>query len=117
MKVVVAGSREFKDFAYLSEALDKLEITEVVCGLASADTLGFRYALMNDIDVKSFKPYWDTFGKRAGFIRNTEMGKYGDMAIVFWDGKSKGTGHMIDIMKKLKKPCIVKIYTEDEVEW
>lgn len=46
-----------------------------------------------------FKADWDKHGKAAGFKRNTEMAKYADALIAFWDGKSKGTKHMIDTAK------------------
>ena len=45
-------------------------------------------------------PDWDKYGKSAGYIRNTEMAEAGDILVAFWDGKSKGTEHMINIMKK-----------------
>jgi hypothetical protein len=35
-------------------------------------------------------------------MRNEEMARSSDAAVVFWDGKSKGTKHMIDISKKFK---------------
>lgn len=36
----------------------------------------------------------------AGFKRNEEMADHADAAIIFWDGKSKGTQHMIDCGKQ-----------------
>ena len=45
---------------------------------------------------------WDIYGKKAGYMRNEEMAKVADALVVFWDGKSKGTKHMIDIGKKFK---------------
>ena len=53
---------------------------------------------------------WDLYGKKAGYMRNEEMAKVADGAIIFWDGESKGTKHMIDLCKKFKlKLRIVKI--------
>lgn len=46
------------------------------------------------------KADWDIYGKSAGYIRNAEMAKYADACVVFWDGKSRGTKHMIDLAKK-----------------
>ena len=43
---------------------------------------------------------WDNYGKRAGFIRNSEMAEYADACIVFWNGSSKGAKHMIDVAKR-----------------
>jgi len=74
---------------------------EIVCGKAKgADSLGEKYAIENNIPIKYFPPDWLRFNKSAGFIRNEEMAKYSDGLIAFWDGKSKGTKHMITIAKK-----------------
>lgn len=35
-------------------------------------------------------PDW-SLGKGAGHKRNTQMAEYADGAIIFWDGKSKGS--------------------------
>jgi hypothetical protein len=43
---------------------------------------------------------WDEFGKSAGYIRNAEMAKYADACVIFWDGISKGTKHMINLANK-----------------
>ena len=38
------------------------------------------------------------------------MGDVADSAIVFWDGRSKGSKLMIDIMHELKKPVVAISY-------
>jgi hypothetical protein len=102
IKVIVAGSREFQDYDLLARTLDKVPRPfEVVCGMsAGGDKLGRRYAHHNDLPVKEFPADWESLGKRAGPIRNTQMGDYADALIAFWDGKSRGTAHMIDYAKK-----------------
>ena len=53
---------------------------------------------------------WDLYGKSAGYKRNVEMANNADMLIAFWDGTSKGTKHMINIMhEQNKKVIIIKI--------
>lgn len=56
MKVIIAGSRSFCDYARLKSVLATIPaITEVVCGEArGADSLGRRWAEENNISVKSF---------------------------------------------------------------
>ena len=76
-----------------------------------ADQLAVRFAVTHDIKLYKFPANWDGFGKRAGFIRNTQMGDFADALLVFWDGQSNGTKHMIDYMHKLKKPVHIHIYT------
>ena len=103
--VIVAGSRIFNDFDLLTKKLDEIFIerkpTSIICGEAQgADTLGRIYAKERGINVLSFPANWDKYGKVAGFVRNTEMLKHADAVIAFWDGKSKGTEHMIRIAKQ-----------------
>lgn len=96
MKTIIAGSRGFNDYDLLCQTCDDIEITEVVSGTArGADKLGERYARERNIPVKQFPADWDNLGKRAGYIRNSDMAKYADACVVFWDGVSKGTAHMI----------------------
>jgi len=110
-KVIIAGGRDFADYALLEKEANKLDIDIVVCGMAKgADALGFQYATKYKIGLKKFYPDWDTYGKSAGHIRNREMGDYADILLAFWDGKSKGTKGMIEYMKKLNKPTIVVEY-------
>lgn len=103
-KVIIAGSRDFHDFTYVQGYMATIPpwigIDEVVCGEAKgADALGKRWAELHGIPVKSFHADWERLGKRAGPIRNAEMGIYADGLIAFWDGKSSGTAHMIKFME------------------
>jgi hypothetical protein len=38
------------------------------------------------------------------------MAKYADVLIAFWDGKSKGTKHMIDLAKKYELKVEVVLF-------
>lgn len=110
MKVIIAGSRSFKNYNMLNAVvtLANFPITEVVCGMAKGvDSLGERWANEHDIPVKEFPADWETHKNAAGPIRNAEMAKYCDAAIIFWDGKSPGSRHMVELIKKAKKPYVV----------
>ncbi len=115
LRVIIAGSRDFNDYELLKrEVLDIVrydnrpkELVKIVSGGArGADRLGEQFAKEFDLKVKQFIPDWDSLGKRAGYVRNTDMAKFAcengnqGMLIAFWDGKSKGTKHMIDLAKK-----------------
>jgi len=105
IRIIVAGGRDFNDYELLKEKLDKLNKHlnrfEVVSGKArGADSLGERYARENDLPIAEFPADWDTHGKKAGFLRNADMADYADGCVVFWDGKSKGTQHMINLAKE-----------------
>lgn len=114
MKVIIAGSRDFNDYKLLKEKCDLIlsdyNDIEIVSGLArGADKLGERYARENKYLIKPFPADWNKYGISAGYIRNEEMAKYGDFLIAFWDTKSSGTKHMIDLAKQygLKRMVII----------
>jgi hypothetical protein len=105
-KVIIAGSREFNDYAFLKQKLIHLlqninDEIEIVSGRArGADLLGEQFACEMGYKIKYFVPDWDGLGKRAGFVRNRDMAEYADACVVFWKNKSKGTANMIDEAKK-----------------
>lgn len=110
-KVIIAGGRDFSNYELLKEEAEKHDIDIVVCGMArGADSLGLKYAQEYKIGLKKFPADWGKHGKRAGPIRNSQMGDYADGLIAFWDGKSTGTSHMINYMRKLNKPVIIVSY-------
>lgn len=116
MKVVVAGGRDFQNYSLLKAVLDWLVplegVTEIVSGTArGADSLGERYAKESNLDLKQFPANWNAHGKSAGYLRNSEMADYADAVLIFWDGKSRGTGHMIELAKKKGRPLIVFDYS------
>lgn len=115
MRVIIAGSRDIENYQIVLNAVEMAElesnitITEVVSGGArGVDKLGELIAKNNYIPVKVFRAEWDKYGKSAGYRRNVEMSEYADAVIAVWDGSSKGTRHMIDIMKKKNK--VVYVY-------
>lgn len=102
MKLIVAGGREFKDYQLLKKTLDsvKSDITEIVSGNASgADSLGEKYAKETGVDIIIMPANWTKHKRSAGYIRNQKMAKYADALVAFWDQKSSGTKHMIDLAK------------------
>jgi len=106
-KVIVAGGRKFNNYNLLKDKLDhylsqKKENEEIVIisGTANgADKLGERYANEKGYQIIRFPANWDEFGKSAGYIRNTKMANIANACVVFWDGISPGSKHMIDIAK------------------
>ena len=113
-KIIVAGSRNFNDYDLLKEKLDFFfsKLTPViVCGEArGADSLGRKYAEENNLEILSFPADWNKYGKSAGYRRNEQMAEVADYLVAFWDGKSSGTKHMIDTMKKMGKDVRIVKY-------
>lgn len=106
--VVIAGGRDFNDYEllkhkcdyYLKNKVDQGYTIVIVSGQArGADALGERYAKERDYQISSHPADWDRYGKSAGYRRNVDMANISNALIAFWDGKSLGTGHMIQIAK------------------
>lgn len=113
MKVIVAGGRDFSNYELLCRKLDVIlsrqKDVQIVCGEArGADSLGRRYAEERGYTVLSYPANWEKYGRSAGFRRNEEMAQVADALVAFWDGQSKGTQHMIQLMKN--KPTRVVRY-------
>ena len=118
MKYIIAGGRDFSNRAILEKVCNSFtDIDTVISGCAQgADTIGAEWAAKKGITLQTFPAYWDVYGKSAGFIRNAEMGEEADALIAFWNGKSKGTAHMIKTMKRNNKPYWVYDYNGNLTE-
>ena len=120
MNIAVVGSREFKDKEFVFTILNQFFDNQLMYGDISSD-----YILVsggaNGVDSWAeefwrkntgtciiFKPDWNKYGKRAGFLRNELIIKEADMILAFWDGQSKGTKHSIDLAIEAKK--LINIY-------
>lgn len=136
MRVIIAGTRDFEDYEALKKVCDNiLNVssnsiqTEIISGACStgkltyvredgtrvfgADGLGERYAAEHNFPCLYFPANWDAYKKQAGILRNIDMSKNADMLIAFWDGKSRGTHHMIKTA--IKEGLFVFIYMEERV--
>ena len=99
-KVIIAGCRDFADYALLCSFADQVlagaaDIEIVSGGARGADALGERYARDRHYALKVFPADWNKWGRAAGPIRNGQMADYADALIAFWDGQSSGTRDMI----------------------
>jgi len=115
MKIIIAGGRDFEDYNQLAEYCDyilsNISPVEIVSGHAKgADLLGERYAERKGYNMTWFPADWNLHGKKAGILRNIEMADYADALIAFWDGKSKGTRHMIDTAREKGLNVRVRLY-------
>ena len=114
-KVIIAGSRGFSNYKLLREQCNKFlrekrktsNIIVVTGHARGADTLGEKYAQDEGFTLEIYPAQWKKFGKRAGYRRNEQMAEVADALIAFWDGSSKGTKHMIDIMNE--KNLLVRV--------
>ncbi len=117
MRLIVAGGRDFTDYGVVSKILDRIlkkhPVDFIVSGKEpnGTDALGERYAGVNGIPVLPYPADWlGGLKKAAGPIRNEEMAKNADGAIIFWDGKSPGSKNMIKNALKYNLPFMVFSY-------
>ena len=107
MRVAVIGSRGLyvEDLgSYLPEGT-----TEIVSGGArGVDASAREYAFRHGLKLTEFLPEYSRFGRGAPLRRNIAIIESADLVLAFWDGRSKGTKHVIDNCKKRNIP--VQIY-------
>jgi len=102
MRVIIAGPRDFADFATLAQAVQEsgFEVTEVVSGGApGVDAMGEKWAADYGLPVKRFPADWLVWGKSAGPRRNAQMADYAEALIALRRGDSPGTANMIALAK------------------
>lgn len=117
-KLIVAGSRSFKDFdlfakellIFLRENFKEGEV-EFLSGMAEGpDEMAVQFAKIYNIPYTECPANWQDLGWGAGFIRNEDMGRQADGLIAFLHVvPTNGTQHMIKTMRELGKP--VKVIT------
>lgn len=112
MKLAIVGSRTFNDYSltvYWFDWINKdLSITDIISGGANgADACGHKLATYKNLVYKEYRPDWEVYGKSAGYKRNKLIVDNCDMVLAFWDGKSKGTQHTINLAKEQKKPTFI----------
>ena len=128
-RIAIVGSRDFHDYEYLRQELTKYicsnfdafeengklyrrrttwpNIAIVSGGARGADTLAEDFADQYNLEKLIFKPDWDLYGKRAGFVRNAKIVDNCDVLFAFQINKSKGTQHSIDLAKEKSKEVYV----------
>lgn len=77
MRILICGGRDYNDYSELCNEMDKLSLDEkqpitIISGEArGADTLAKQYAEECGWGYEGYPADWDTYGKRAGYVRNS----------------------------------------------
>jgi hypothetical protein len=110
MKLIVAGGRDFCPSIGLIDSVirahGRYKPTELISGgCRGVDLQAEAWARAEGVPIKRFDADWNAAGRAAGPIRNRAMAEYAgafpnSALIAFWDGKSKGTGGMVDLARK-----------------
>ncbi len=116
--VAVVGSRGFTDWVVLKETLDMLHSEQPIdCivsgGAKGADTLGERWAYLNGVETRIYKPEWrknGVYDNTAGIRRNRDIVRDADVVIAFWDHQSSGTASTIQFAQKAGKKVHIILF-------
>lgn len=97
MRILVTGSRDWYDKTVIRNAISSVPVEEgeqvivVHGGARGADYLAQECAYALGYIAERYDAEWNTYGKRAGYIRNKEMVEAGaDICLAFIKNESKG---------------------------
>jgi len=121
--IAIVGSRDFSDYEMMKdrfitieggfekEIKNPSEYCIVSGGARGADKLAEKLAGELNINTLIFNADWETYGKKAGYLRNQQIIEKADLVLAFWNSESKGTKHSIDLAIKHNKPIYIYEYT------
>lgn len=117
IKLMVCGSRTIDDKDFIYKKIDECivenfpneEIIIIEGEARGVDSIAKQWAIDHNKQIEAYPAKWDLYGKSAGYRRNVDMVKACDHCLIFWDGKSKGTKHDIDLCTKYKKPYTLNL--------
>lgn len=106
MNLLIAGSRSIKNFDI--EKHIPPETTLIMTGGADGiDRLAESYADKKRLSKLVLRPQYQLYGRGAPLKRNEKLVELCDVALIIWDGVSKGTKYTIDYASKLGKNVIL----------
>lgn len=124
MRTIIAGSRSITEYAILEKVMNTVPFLDdgsitpslVLCGMArGVDLLGKRWAEENGLPVEKWPADWKKYGKAAGIKRNEAMVEHADALVALWDGKSRGTAHVMRYARaRGLKVYVYKINDEED---
>lgn len=102
MNILVCGGRDFSDYQLMSEVLSDYEdVADVIIhgGAKGADKMAGVWAKSNGVHSAEVTALWNSYGKSAGYKRNTAMLLLKpDLVIAFSGGV--GTKMMVDLARR-----------------
>lgn len=113
-RLAIIGSRDFNNYKFLEETCKNfikqnniINPTIISGGAKGADSFAEIFASICKYKFIKFPAEWDKYGKQAGIIRNEKIINNSDIVLAFWDGKSRGTQHSINIAKSKNIPIYI----------
>ncbi len=106
MKLLIVGSRSIKE--YDLEKHIPYDTTMIITGGADGiDSLAEKYADKKRLSKLVLRPQYKLYGRGAPLKRNEKMVELCDVALIVWDGYSKGTKYTINCANKMGKEVIL----------
>lgn len=113
--ILVSGSRDFPHPHLIQHTIQNVITPEdsLMHGCArGVDTWAGETARTCGATVLRRPANWELYGKRAGMLRNQQMLEEARqhpnlLVLIFWDGHSRGTKHMIDLCTAANIPIRV----------
>ncbi|MBO4543591.1 MAG: DUF2493 domain-containing protein [Bacteroidales bacterium] len=113
-RIIICGGRHFDNYECLEDLMDDVltdldldfsDIEIISGGCSGADKLGELYADRHNTSCTVFPTQWETYGRAAGPIRNSEMIKYAaaseiPVVVAFISDKTVGTNDTVNKAKK-----------------
>ena len=106
MKLLIVGSRSIREFD-LEKHIPNGTTMIITGGANGIDTLAEQYADKKRLSKLIMRPQYNLYGKCAPLKRNEKMIELCDMALIVWDGCSKGTKYSINYANKIGKQVIL----------
>lgn len=103
MRVAIVGSRDYPDLIHVRLYVrHEMHAGDVLIsgGARGVDATAEAEAKRRGLDVLSIRPNYDLYGRRAPLVRNEDIVAGCDALVAFWDGKSHGTMHTVNLAKR-----------------
>ena len=107
--IAIVGSRDYPDLEAVKHFVEALppDVTVVSGGARGVDRAAEEAARARGLKVLVFLADWANEGRSAGYKRNVKVINAADMVVAFWDGKSPGTRHALELAQKLDRPILL----------
>ena len=108
VNLLIAGSRSIKEYD-LKKYVPEDTAMIITGGANGIDTLAEKLADEMRLSKLVIRPRYNLYGRAAPLKRNEKMVELCDVALIIWDGKSKGTKYTAEYAKKLGKKVILVV--------